>query len=151
MVVHLSIKELAVVNYDYMGTSASMRERLWRPTPAWEQAWRENLARAPRLRSPEESWRIKQAVRDWLAAPPEQRPAQQDLARELGVSKQYVNRLVHRLPPAVPYQTEAAARPAQSTTPAHIAARDEPRLAVRCPRCNVILTTWPCLWCAARH
>lgn len=87
----------------------------------------ENLSRAPRLRSAEETWRIKEAVRDWLAAPAEQRQTQQDLARSLGVTKQYINLLVRRLPPsdiAAESQPALTERPAESVIPAHIAARE---------------------------
>jgi hypothetical protein len=80
-----------------------------------------NLARAPRRRSAEETWRIKQAVRDWLAAAPEQRPTQQDLARQLGVSKQYINRLVHRLPPTFQPPQPPSAQPQNAPPPAQSA------------------------------
>jgi hypothetical protein len=73
--------------------------RWWRPTAAWEQAWRRNLARAPRRHTAEESLQIKHAVWDWREQDPTTRPIQEHLAASLGVSKQYLNRLVHSLPP----------------------------------------------------
>ena len=79
------------------------RKRRWQPTEQWRAAMLENLSRAPRRRSPEETWQIKQAVRDWLALPEAQRPTQQALADTWGVSKQRINRLVHQLPPSDPF------------------------------------------------
>ena len=74
------------------------RTRYWRPTEAWEQAWRRNLARAPRRHTAEESLEIKHAVWDWLEQDPQTRPLQKQLAASLGVSNQYINSLIHRLP-----------------------------------------------------
>ena len=75
------------------------RKRYWRPTEAWERAWRRNLGRAPRRHTTEQSLAIKHAVWDWREQDPNSRPIQEDLAATLGVSKQYVNHLVHALPP----------------------------------------------------
>jgi hypothetical protein len=75
------------------------RRRWWRPTAAWELAWHRNLARAPRRHTAEESLAIKHAVWDWLEQDPATRPIQEHVAASLGVSKQYINRLVHTLPP----------------------------------------------------
>jgi ribonuclease D len=44
------------------------RRRYWRPTEAWERAWRRNLARAPR--TADQSLAIKQAVWDWREQDP---------------------------------------------------------------------------------
>jgi hypothetical protein len=77
------------------------RRRWWHPTAAWEQAWRRNLARAPRRHTAEQSLAIKHAVWDWLEQDPNTRPIQEDLAASLGVSKQHINRLVHSLPPRI--------------------------------------------------
>ena len=99
------------------------RKRRWQPTSRWYNAMMENLARAPRKHSPEKTWQIKQAVRDWLALPEAQRPTQEALADTWGVSKQRINRLVHTLPPSVPFdQTDRMA--SSGVIPAHIAARD---------------------------
>ena len=115
------------------------RKRRWQPTARWRAAMAGNLSRAPRRRSADETWRIKQAVRDWLALPPERRPTQQDLARSFGVSKAYINRLVHRLPPSdapahiaadhhepspAPVAATRTERQGPSVIPAHIAARE---------------------------
>jgi hypothetical protein len=75
------------------------RTRYWRPTEAWERAWRRNLARAPRRHTPEESLAIKRAVWDWREQDPTTRPIQEHLAASLGVLKQHINRLVLTLPP----------------------------------------------------
>ena len=77
------------------------RARYWRPTEAWERAWRRNLERAPRRHTAEESLAIKHAVWDWREQDPQTRPLQKHLAASLGVSNQYINSLVHRLPPRV--------------------------------------------------
>jgi hypothetical protein len=79
------------------------RRRWWRPTAAWERAWRRNLARAPRRHTAEQSLAIKHAVWDWREHDPTTRPIQNDLAATLGVSKQYINRLVHALPPRIAF------------------------------------------------
>ena len=50
------------------------RRREWRPTERWENAWRRNLARAPRKHTPEESLAIKHAVSDWRDLDPRTRP-----------------------------------------------------------------------------
>ena len=91
------------------------RKRRWQPTEQWRAAMLENLSRDPRRRSPEETWQIKQAVRDWLALPEAQRPTQQALADTWGVSKQRINRLVHQLPPSAPLSEHAPARTPEST------------------------------------
>lgn len=96
------------------------RKRRWQPTQRWRGAMRENLSRAPRRRSSEETWRIKEAVRDWLAMPAKQRPTQEELARSLRVTKQYINRLVRKLPPRDDFSEPAT----PSVIPAHIAARE---------------------------
>ena len=82
-----------------LGESDFRRTRYWRPTGAWERAWRRNLSRAPRKHTAEQSLAIKHAVWDWREHGPNTRPIQEDLAASLGVSKQYINRLVHSLPP----------------------------------------------------
>jgi len=66
---------------------------------AWERAWQRNLALAPRRHTVEESLKIKHAVWDWLERDPQTRPLQKHLAASLGVSAQYINRLVRTLPP----------------------------------------------------
>ena len=75
----------------------------WRSTEKWEQAWRRNLARAPRKHTAEETLAIKHAVWDWREQNPETRPTEERLAASLGVSKQYVSHLAHTLPPRVTF------------------------------------------------
>jgi hypothetical protein len=84
---------------DLLGEFDFPRRRWWRPTAAWEQAWRRNLARAPRRHTAEQSLAIKHAVWDWREQDPTTRPIQEHVAASLGVSKQYINRLVRTLPP----------------------------------------------------
>jgi len=71
-----------------------------------------NLARAPSRQHPEASQRIKDAVRDWRQQDLHTRPTQEELAVSLGVSKQYVNRLIHAHP------LRALQLPARSDAPA---------------------------------
>ncbi len=68
--------------------------RLFSRTERWRQASERNLTKAPRRRSYEKSGRIKCAVYEWCRENPETRITQQELAHQLGVSKQYVNRVV---------------------------------------------------------
>lgn len=75
------------------------RKLYFRPTEAWERTWRRNLARAPRRHTAEESLSIRHAVWDWREQDPNTRLLQKTLAASLRVSKQYVNHLVHTLPP----------------------------------------------------
>ena len=79
------------------------RTRYWRPTERWERASRRNLARAPRRRSPEESQQIKDKVYEWRELPPNERPTLEQLRNlfEPPVTKQYLSRLVHTLPPRI--------------------------------------------------
>ena len=70
--------------------------RLFHRTERWRLSMLLNLAKAPRLRSDEDSGRIKFQVYEWCHEDPATRITQQELAQRLGVSKQYVNRLVHR-------------------------------------------------------
>ena len=77
------------------------RTSYWRPTDAWERAWRRNLARAPRRRSPEESQHIKDTVYKWRELSPNERPTLEQLRPQFDppVTKQYLSRLAHTLPP----------------------------------------------------
>lgn len=77
------------------------RTRYWRPTEAWERAWRRNLAHAPRKHTAKESLAIKHAVWDWREQDPSTRTTETQLAASLDVSKQYVSHLAHALPPRV--------------------------------------------------
>jgi hypothetical protein len=99
------------------------RKRRWTQTARWREAMLKNLSRAPRKHSAEKTWQIKQAVRDSVAMPPEQRPTQTDLARSFGVSKQRINRLWRTLPPSV-LLDEADRNRESGVIPAHIAARE---------------------------
>jgi hypothetical protein len=97
------------------------RTRYWRPTEAWERAWRRNLARAPRKHTVEESLAIKHLVLDWREQDdPNTRGTQEELAATLGVSKQYINRLVHTLPTRIPLpptrHPSIPVRPASTST-----------------------------------
>jgi hypothetical protein len=107
------------VNCDYMGIRIRSereaqkalnllfgRKRHWRPTPRWECAMQRNLALAPTKQHPEESQQIKDAVYEWREQDPSTRPTQEEPACKLcdllgrdKLSKQYINRLVNRLPP----------------------------------------------------
>jgi len=81
-------------------------------------AWRANLALAPRRRSPEETERIKDRIGAWLDTPPlAGRPTQEELARSLGVSKQYVSKMVRRLK-GQRLDMEAAREPVAPAVPA---------------------------------
>lgn len=77
------------------------QKRLWQPTERWQASMEENLARAPRLRSPEESQHIKEAVWEWRDQPPNERPTLEELGRQFDppVSKQYLSRLARTMPP----------------------------------------------------
>ena len=77
------------------------RTRYWRPTEKWERAWRRNLSRAPRRRTPEESQQIKEAMYEWRNSPPNGRPTLEELRKRFNppVTKQYLSRLAHNLPP----------------------------------------------------
>jgi hypothetical protein len=79
------------------------RTRYWRPTEAWERAWRRNLARAPRRRSPEESQLIKDKVCEWRELAPNEKPTLEDLRKQFEppVTKQYLSRRAHSLPPRI--------------------------------------------------
>jgi|SRR5579864_354244 len=81
------------------------RTSYWRPTERWERAWRRNLARAPRKHTAEESRQIKNAVYEWRELPPIERPTLEDLASQFDppVTKQYLSRLAHTLPPRDPW------------------------------------------------
>ena len=77
------------------------KTRYWRPTERWERAWRRNLARAPRRRSPQGSQQIKDKVYEWREMPTRERPTLEELRKkfEPPVTKQYLSRLAHSLPP----------------------------------------------------
>ena len=66
------------------------------PTP---ESSRRNLSKVVRTRSAEESLRIQQRIEDWeLTGEAERRPkTQAALARELGVSQQYVAKIAKRV------------------------------------------------------
>ena len=74
-------------------------------TEAWEQTWRQNLARAPRRRTPEESQQIKEAIYEWRESPPNERPTLDQLRRRFDppVTKQYLSHLARTLPPRDPW------------------------------------------------
>ena len=76
-------------------------------TEAWERAWRRNLARAPRRRNPEESQQIKEAMYEWGDSPPDESPTLDQLRRRFDppVTKQYLSRLAHTLPPRDPWHS----------------------------------------------
>ena len=79
------------------------RTRYWRPTERWERASRRNLARAPRRRSPEESQQIKDKIYEWRELPLNERPTLGQLRNQFEppVTKAYLSRLAHTLPPRV--------------------------------------------------
>lgn len=90
------------------------RKRLWRPTERWRCAMQGNLARAPRLRSPEESRQVKEAVWAWLDLPPSEKPTLEKVGRrfEPPVSKQYLSRLARTLPPRPAWPSSSRRAPA---------------------------------------
>ncbi len=58
---------------------------------------RRNLAKVQRERSAEETGIIKRLVWQWALQPEDKRQSQQELARELRVSRQYINKVAKRV------------------------------------------------------